>query len=203
MHYHVWIRINLHTMNRDPRRYRTRSAAYKHIRRHLDGKEAMVLRCDRNLGLSLQQREEAYKQALRVAQEVAFRGLWRAAQTDLEAAAARLTELVVKQSADEEVGDDYVTRRVPGRQQNDRAAPLRVHPRGRGQLARLSLRLSSPRTASRPPERSRLRCTLQPPKLSLSHFCSSPLSKVYPMRVYTAGYTTTRGCRVPTTYSKG
>ena len=109
MHYHVWTRTTLNTMNRDPRRYRTRSAAYKHIRRHLDGKQAMVLQCDRILGLSLQQREEAYKQALRVAQEVAFRGLWRAAQADLEAAAARLTELVVKQSADEEVGDDYVT----------------------------------------------------------------------------------------------
>ena len=109
MHYHIWIRINLHTMNQDPRRYRTRSAAYKHIRRHLDGKEAMVLQCDRILGLSPQQREEVYKQALRVAQEVAFRGLWRAAQADLEAAAARLTELVVKQSADEEVRDDYVT----------------------------------------------------------------------------------------------
>ena len=109
MHYHVWTRTTLNTMNRDPRRYRTRSAAYKHIRRHLDGKEAMVLRCDRNLGLSLQQREEAYKQALRVAQEVAFPRLWRAAQADLEAAAARLTELVVKQSADEEVRDDYVT----------------------------------------------------------------------------------------------
>ena len=30
-------------------------------------------------------------------------------RSDLEAAAARLTELVVKQSADEEVRDDYVT----------------------------------------------------------------------------------------------
>ena len=109
MHYHVWTRTTLHTMNRDPRRYQTRSAAYKHIRRHLDGKEAMVLQCDRMLGLSPQQREEVYKQALRVAQEVAFRGLWRAARSALETAATRLTELVVKQSADEEVRDDYVT----------------------------------------------------------------------------------------------
>ena len=109
MHYHVWTRTTLHTMNRDPRRYQTRSAAYKHIRRHLDGKEAMVLQCDRILGLSLQQQELVCREALRVAQEVAFRGLWRAARSALETAAARLTELVVKQSADEEVGDDYVT----------------------------------------------------------------------------------------------
>ena len=43
-------------MNRDPWRYQTRSAAYKHIRRRLDGKEAMVLQCNQNLGLSPRQR---------------------------------------------------------------------------------------------------------------------------------------------------
>ena len=92
-------RTTLHTMNRDPRRYQTRSAAYKHIRRHLDGKEAMVLRCDREPGpIPPGQREEVYKQALRVAQEVAFRqgslarcpgGPWRPQPPGL-------TELVVK-----------------------------------------------------------------------------------------------------------
>ena len=65
----------------------------------------MVLQCDRELGLSLQQREEVYKQALRVAQEVAFPRLWRAAQADLEAAAAKLTEMVADEAVDAEVGD--------------------------------------------------------------------------------------------------
>ena len=113
MHYHVWTRTTLHTMNRDPRRYQTRSAAYKHIRRHLDGKEAMVLRCDRNLGLSLQQREEVYKQALRVAQDIVIRrGSWGVARATLVAAAASLTDLVAKGcselAVDREVGDDDV-----------------------------------------------------------------------------------------------
>ena len=109
MHYHVWSRINLHTMNRDPRRYQTRSAAYKHIRRHLDGKEAMVLRCDRNLGLSPGQRELVYKQALRVAEDIVIRrGSWGVARATLVAAAASLTDLVAELAVDREVGDDDV-----------------------------------------------------------------------------------------------
>ena len=108
MHYHVWIRIDLDTMERDPWRYQTRSAAAKYSRRHSGGQQAMVLQCDRIPGLSLQQQELVYREALRVAQEVAFRGLWRAARSALETAAARLTELVIKQAADKEVGDDYV-----------------------------------------------------------------------------------------------
>ena len=109
MHYHVWVQINLHTMNRDPRRYQTRSAAYKHIRRHLDGKEAMVLQCDRNLGLSPGQRELVYKQALRVAEDIVIRrGSWGVARATLAAAAASLTDQVADKAVDEEVGDDDV-----------------------------------------------------------------------------------------------
>ena len=109
MHYHVWTRTTLHTMNRDPRRYQTRSAAYKHIRRHLDGKEAMVLWCDRNLGLSPGQRELVYKQALRVAEDIVIRrGSWGVARATLETAAASLTDQVAELAVDGEVGDDDV-----------------------------------------------------------------------------------------------
>ena len=104
MHYHVWIRIDLDTMDRDTWRYRTRSAAYKYISRHLGGKEAMVLQCEMELGLSPHQRELVWQKALRVAEEVAFRGLRHAAQSVLETAASRLTELVVTDVADEEIG---------------------------------------------------------------------------------------------------
>ena len=91
------------------RRYQTRSAAYKHIRRHLDGKEAMVLRCDRNLGLSPGQRELVYKQALRVAEDIVIRrGSWGVARATLVAAAASLTDLVAELAVDREVGDDDV-----------------------------------------------------------------------------------------------
>ena len=106
MHYHVWVQINLHTMNRDPRRYQTRSAAYKHIRRHLAGQGAMVLRCDRNLGLSPGQRELVYKQALRVAEDIVIRrGSWGVARATLAAAAASLTDQVAELAVDGERRD--------------------------------------------------------------------------------------------------
>ena len=109
MHYHVWVRIDLHTMNRDPWRYQTRSAAYKHIRRRLDGKEAMVLQCNQNLGLSPRQRELVYRQALRVAEDIVMRrGSWGVARATLETAAANLTDQVAELAVDEEVGDDDV-----------------------------------------------------------------------------------------------
>ena len=82
-------------MNRDPWRYQTRSAAYKHIRRRLDGKEAMVLQCNQNLGLSPRQRELVCRQALRVAEDIVMRrGSWGVARATLVAAAASLTDQV-------------------------------------------------------------------------------------------------------------
>ena len=96
-------------MNRDPWRYQTRSAAYKHIRRRLDGKEAMVLQCNQNLGLSPGQRELVYRQALRVAEDIVMRrGSWGVARATLAAAAASLTDQVTELAVDGEVGDDDV-----------------------------------------------------------------------------------------------
>ena len=110
MHYHIWTRIDLNTMDRDPWRYQTRSAAAKYSRRHSGGQQTMVLQCDRILGLSPRQREEVYEQALMLAEDIVMRrGLWHAARSALETAAARLTELVIKQAAAKEFGDDYVT----------------------------------------------------------------------------------------------
>ena len=109
MHYHVWTRIGLNAMERDPWRYQTRSAAAKYGSRHSDGQQVMVLQCDRILGLSIQQQELVHREALRVAEEIAFRSLWRAGRSALETAAAMLTELVVNQSAGKEVSDDHVT----------------------------------------------------------------------------------------------
>ena len=105
MHYHVWTRTTLHTMDRDSWRYQTKSAASKFISRHLNGQEAMVLQCERKLGLSPQQRELVYEKTLKVAEELAFRGARNAAQSALEAAASRLTELLADEATDEEVGD--------------------------------------------------------------------------------------------------
>ena len=109
MHYHVWTRIDLDTMERDPWRYQTRSAASKYIRRHLDGQQAMVLQCDRILGLSHGQREEVYEQALRLAEDIVMRrGSWGVPRATLVAAAASLTDEVADEVADEEVGDEDV-----------------------------------------------------------------------------------------------
>ena len=109
MHYHVWTRIDLDTMERDPWRYQTRSAAAKYSRRHSEGQQTMVLQCDRILGLSPRQREEVYEQALRLAEDIVIRrGTWGVARATWSAAAARLTDQVADEAVDEEVGDDDV-----------------------------------------------------------------------------------------------
>ena len=110
MHYHVWTRIDLDTMERDPWRYQTRSAASKYIRRHLAGQEAMVLQCDRELGLSARQLEMIYQRGLDVAGELVFRrsSLVAVPQADLETAAANLTDHVAERAAEEEYGDEEV-----------------------------------------------------------------------------------------------
>ena len=97
MHYHIWVRTDLHTMERDHWRYQTRSAASKYIRRHLAGQGAMVLRCDRELGLSPRQMEMIYQRGLDVADELVFRrGSWDVARATLETAAANLTDHVAR-----------------------------------------------------------------------------------------------------------
>ena len=109
MHYHIWVRTDLHTMERDHWRYQTRSAAAKYIRRHLAGQEAMVLQCDRELGLSARQLGMIYQRGLDVAGELVFRrGSWDVARATLETAAANLTDQVAELAVDEEVGDEDV-----------------------------------------------------------------------------------------------